>query len=55
MMGTKSKNIWQILNPFFPYKKARRKHKNLEEKINKLDKELKKIEQARKRMIYRER
>ena len=55
MMETKSKNIWQILNPFSPYKKARRKHKNLVEKINKLDKELKKIEQERKRLIYRER
>jgi len=25
MVETKSKNIWQILNPFFPYKKASEK------------------------------
>jgi hypothetical protein len=55
MMETKEKNIWQILNPFSPYKKARRKHKNLLEKMDKLNLEMKKIEQERKRLIYRER
>lgn len=54
-METKAKNIWQILNPFFPYKKARRKHKNLVEKMDKLNMEMKKIEQERKRLINRER
>jgi hypothetical protein len=51
-MEKKGKSIWQKLNPFADLIEARKQYKNLRKKGSTLDKELKELEERRKKVLY---
>jgi len=51
-MEKKGKSIWQRLNPFYDLIEARRQYKNLRKKGSSLDRELKDLEEKRKKVLY---
>ncbi len=51
-MEKKGKSIWQKLNPFHDLLEARKQYKNLRKKGTTLDRELKELEEKRKKVLY---
>jgi hypothetical protein len=51
-MEKKGKSIWQKLNPFYDLLEARKQYKNLRKKGSSLDRELKELDQKRKKVLY---
>ena len=51
-MEKKGKSIWQKLNPFRDLIEARKQYKNLRKKGTSLDRELKELEEKRKKVLY---
>jgi hypothetical protein len=51
-MEKKGKSIWQKLNPFSDLIEARKQYKNLRKKGSSLNKELKDLEEKRKKVLY---
>jgi len=51
-MEKEGKSIWQRLNPFYDLMEARRQYKHLRRKGSSLDRELKELEEKRKKVLY---
>jgi hypothetical protein len=51
-MEKKGKSIWQKLNPFSDLIEARKQYKNLRKKDSSLNRELKELEEKRKKVLY---
>jgi len=51
-MEKEGKSIWQRLNPFYDLIEARRQYKHLRKKGSGLDREIKELEEKRKKVLY---